>query len=58
MDDLVKNWMRNRNTIELLGFWEAIYNPNSKPVEFFVDSFILRTRICYRLLKMYWTIKA
>src|SRR5690606_28520627 len=33
-DDLVKNWMRNRNTIELLGFWETIYNPNFKPVEF------------------------
>ena len=33
-DDLIKNWMRNRNTIELLGFWETIYNPNFKPVEF------------------------
>ena len=33
-DDLIKNWMRNRNTIELLGFWESIYNPNFKPVEF------------------------
>jgi hypothetical protein len=33
-DDIIKNWLRNRNTIELLGFWEMIYNPNSKPVEF------------------------
>ncbi|NDV16885.1 KilA-N domain-containing protein [Muricauda sp. TY007] len=33
-DDIIKNWMRNRNTIELLGFWESIYNPNFKPVEF------------------------
>ncbi|MGN7788046.1 KilA-N domain-containing protein [Niabella sp. 22666] len=33
-DDIVKNWMRNRNTIELLGFWETIYNPGFKPVEF------------------------
>ncbi|MGV0831098.1 hypothetical protein ACTS9D_02585 [Empedobacter brevis] len=33
-DDIVKNWMRNRNTIELLGFWETMYNPNFKPVEF------------------------
>lgn len=33
-DDIVKNWLRNRNTIELLGFWETIYNPNFKPVEF------------------------
>ena len=33
-DDIIKNWMRNRNTIELLGFWEVMYNPNFKPVEF------------------------
>jgi len=33
-DDIVKNWMRNRNTIELLGFWEIMYNPGFKPVEF------------------------
>ena len=33
-DDIIKNWMRNRNTIELLGFWEMMYNPNFKPVEF------------------------
>jgi len=26
--------MCNRNTIELLGFWESIYNPNFKPLEF------------------------
>jgi hypothetical protein len=33
-DDIIKNWMRNRNTIELLGFWEMLYNPNFKPVGF------------------------
>ena len=33
-DDVIKNWMRNRNTIELLGLWETIHNPNFKPVEF------------------------
>lgn len=33
-DDIVKNWLRNRNTIELLGFWEQIHNPSFKPVEF------------------------
>ena len=33
-DDVIKNWLRNRNTIELLGFWEQINNPNFKPVEF------------------------
>lgn len=33
-DDIIKNWMRNRNTIELLGFWEQMHNPDFKPVEF------------------------
>ncbi len=33
-DIIIQNWMRNRNTIELLGLWETIYNPNFKPLEF------------------------
>jgi hypothetical protein len=33
-DDLIRNWLRNRNTIEFLGVWEHLYNPNFKPVEF------------------------
>jgi hypothetical protein len=33
-DTIIQNWMRNRNTIELLGFWETIYNPDFKPLEF------------------------
>ena len=33
-DDIIKNWLRNRNTVELLGFWEIINNPDFKPVEF------------------------
>lgn len=32
--DVVKNWMRNRNTIEYLGLWEKLNNPNFKGVEF------------------------
>jgi hypothetical protein len=31
---VVCNWMRNRNTIEYLGIWETLYNPNFKPIEF------------------------
>lgn len=34
MDTIIQNWLRNRNTIELLGFWEQLYNPNFKPLEF------------------------
>jgi len=33
-DDLVRNWLRNRNTIEFLGIWEQLNNPDFKPVEF------------------------
>ena len=33
-DDVIKNWLRNRNTIELLGIWESLHNPDFKPVEF------------------------
>lgn len=33
-DSIIQNWMRNRNTIELLGFWETIYNTDFKPLEF------------------------
>lgn len=36
--DVVKNWMRSRTTIEFLGIWEQINNPNFKGVEF--DSFL------------------
>lgn len=33
-DTIIQNWLRNRNTIELLGFWEQMYNPDFKPIEF------------------------
>ncbi len=33
-DYLIQNWLRNRNTVELLGFWEQIYNLDFKPIEF------------------------
>ena len=32
--DIVKNWLRNRSTIEFLGIWEKLYNPDFKLVEF------------------------
>ena len=31
---VISNWMRNRNTIEFLGIWESLYNPDFKPLEF------------------------
>ena len=32
--DVVKNWLRSRSTIEFLGLWEKINNPDFKLVEF------------------------
>ena len=33
-DDIIINWLRNRITLEFLGTWESIYNPNFNSVEF------------------------
>ncbi len=32
--DVIKNWIKNRYTIEFLGTWELIHNHNFKVVEF------------------------
>ena len=31
---LIKKWLRNKNTIEFLGIWEEMYNPNFNSPEF------------------------
>ena len=33
-DDIIRNWLRNRITLEFLGTWESIYNPDFNSVEF------------------------
>jgi hypothetical protein len=33
-DELIRNWVRNRNTLEFLGIWERIHNPDFNSVEF------------------------
>ena len=38
--DVVKNWLRTRSTVEYLGLWEKINNPEFKGVEF--DAFTQR----------------
>lgn len=32
--DIIKNWLRTRFTLEFIGTWEKIYNPDFKVVEF------------------------
>ncbi len=33
-EDFIYSWMRNRNTLEFLGIWEQLHNPDFKGVEF------------------------
>jgi hypothetical protein len=32
--DVIQNWMRNRGTVEFLGLWERIHNPDFNYLEF------------------------
>lgn len=31
---VIANWMRNRNTVEFLGIWETLFNPDFNPLVF------------------------
>ncbi len=31
---LIEKWLRNKNTIEFMGIWEEMYNPDFKSTEF------------------------
>ncbi len=33
-NDHIRNWMRNRSTVEFIGLWETLHNPNFKGAEF------------------------
>jgi hypothetical protein len=33
-DVLIYSWMRNRNTLEFIGIWEQLHNPDFKGIEF------------------------
>ena len=33
-DDVIRNWLRSRSTVEFLGVWERLNNPSFNPVEF------------------------
>ena len=38
-DYIIQNWLRNRSTIEFLGIWEHLNNPDFNPIEFDVFCF-------------------
>lgn len=33
-EDHIRNWMRNKNTLEYLGTWEKLHNPDFKGIGF------------------------
>ena len=33
-ENVIYSWMRNRNTVEFIGIWEQLNNPNFKGIEF------------------------
>ena len=33
-NDVIKNWLRNKDTIAFLGLWESLHNPDFNPIEF------------------------
>ncbi|MBN2767085.1 MAG: KilA-N domain-containing protein [Paludibacteraceae bacterium] len=43
-DSMIYSWMRNRNTLEFIGIWEEIHNPDFKANEFVTFKY-LSTRI-------------
>jgi len=46
-DYILQNWLRNRSTIEFIGLWEQIHNPNFNSIEF--DGFkILPVQTAFR----------
>ena len=47
--DIIRNWLRNRNTLEFLGTWEYLYNKDFKGVEF--DALKKRGRSSYIYFK-------
>jgi hypothetical protein len=55
-DDIIRNWLRNRNTVEFLGIWEQLNNPDFKPVEF--DGFRMQAGLNnFTLSPKQWTEK-
>ncbi|MDZ7642569.1 MAG: KilA-N domain-containing protein [Desulfurivibrio sp.] len=52
-DDLIRNWVRNRNTLEFLGIWEQIHNPAFNSVEF--DGFRMQAGLnSFTLTPKHW----
>lgn len=47
-DDVIRNRLRNRNTVEFLGVWERLNDPKFNPVEFEGTRTAFRPCLCNR----------
>ncbi|MBU0660945.1 KilA-N domain-containing protein [Patescibacteria group bacterium] len=43
MDDVIKNWLRNKNTLQFLGLWEQINNPGFR-MEAGLNHFVMTSK--------------
>ena len=50
--DVVKNWLRSKNTLEYLGLWEQLNNPNFKGGEFAPPPWKKRARMRLRWVRL------
>ena len=54
------NWLRNRNTVEFLGIWEKLHNPDFNTVEFDriktvagLNNFRLSAKVCMESFRIF-----
>ena len=54
------NWLRNRNTVEFLGIWEKLHNPDFNSVEFDriktvagLNNFRLSAKVCMESFRIF-----
>lgn len=55
-DFFISDWPRNRNTVEYLGIWESVYNPNSNDGAFAIIKSQVRLN-SYKLSVKKWVEK-
>lgn len=55
-DQLIKNWLQNKNTVDFLGVWEQLNNPGFNLVEFHLikneaglNRFVMSASCCGRI---------
>ena len=57
---VINHWLRNRNTVEFLGIWEKLHNPDFNSVEFDriktvegLNNFRLSAKVCMESFRIF-----